>query len=84
MECEALRKLKTHTGFRCRAGRYQITGVADGLVRLMHETLAEACASRSAAVVQLAAGAVRDAAALLVALPPVTRSKELQVRISCC
>ena len=48
-------------------------------MRLMHETLAEACASRSAAVVQLGVGAVRDVAALLVALPPVTRSKELQV-----
>ena len=51
-------------------------------MRLMHETLAEACASRSAAVVQLGVGAVRDIAALLVALPPVTRSKELQARLN--
>ena len=64
-----------------RAGRYQITGVADGLVRLVHETMAEACASRSATIAQLAAGAVRDVAALLVALPPVTRAKELQARV---
>ena len=63
------------------SGRYQITEMAERLVALMHETLAEACASRSAAVVQLGVGAVRDIAALLVALPPVTRSKELQARI---
>ena len=62
------------------SGQYQVTEMAEGLVRLMHETLAEACASRSAAVVQLGVGAVRDVAALLVALPPVTRPKELQAR----
>ena len=64
------------------AGRYQVTAMAERLVALMHDTLAEACASRSSAVVQLGVGAVRDVAALLVALPPVTRSKELQARVS--
>ena len=52
--------------------------MALGLVALMRGSLAEACQSGSAPVVQLAIGSLRDVAALLVALPPVLRTRELQ------
>lgn len=52
--------------------------MAADLVGLMRSSLGEACESGSAPVLQLAIGALRDVAALLVALPPVVRARELQ------
>ena len=71
--------MQTHV-YGAVAGRYQISAMAASLVQLINRSLADACGSGSAAVVQLALGAVRDVAALLIALPPAIRARELQVR----